>query len=815
MACGNSVTSDYIKNLLVGKDFKSRYFDGVQANGLYGLDLFLNFYQNNVNRADGETDLNATANFVRNPNCWAYDIDLTCCSPWNMHPTLRLNGGILPSSSHHMAGTLISPRHVIFCQHDSFYPPAGSLIRFVTKDNQTVTKTITALQESSAGDFTIGVLDSNVPPTITFARILPDNWRDKFAMNYDNSDFAEELLGVSLNQDKSVLLRRIQIPPQIQNDSVVNVLGYGPGPVDAMRAIRKYDSGSPTFLIVDNTPIIVTTFFRTTSGDAIYSCRHAINDAMLALGGGYTLTPANLDAYSAFLSSERGRAGVGVVQPQSGLDYPLVAPTEDVRYLIADFELSFDDLGEYGAGPKVVPPLKIKYLYNVGCVDYGRPEGFPTPRNADKADIQIVDSAGTVVFDTFAGGTGDSIKDWGADYKLYSWKKSNQICSLLAYKTWQPDAYKNGEGPRRRNYDKYLAPVNAQIDSRAVYKMPKRLRSLSVKSSPNCNTVCGPYTGRISFRNGFNTTLTTADTTINNFRVNTAITFSAIAGSGAGKYSSCPDTSIVAQSITKINGATAPGGDFVIAATDCLWAKKPTTRPAGAAYVIPSPTVPQQIGGNCGPCCKCEDYAAAAEEINRVQAFYVQIGDRVNNVKFQHEANIERWLAQQSCSINPLKLLLVPQRCPYMDVVAMICNPCQECINNSLITVSLTPREVASAEVVAGKTAMYAKGVNGRPVAITKTTTVNQQTGRITTQFSAPFNQITAGANAYLQFRVKFSVKGPYTIDGTLTAVEIATGQRVRTGCADSPATVTRIDATAIKSETLFCTADGKTVFPV
>ena len=64
MACGNSVTSDYIKNLLVGKDFKSRYFDDVQANGLYGLDLFLDFYQNNVNRAGGETDLNATANFV-------------------------------------------------------------------------------------------------------------------------------------------------------------------------------------------------------------------------------------------------------------------------------------------------------------------------------------------------------------------------------------------------------------------------------------------------------------------------------------------------------------------------------------------------------------------------------------------------------------------------------------------------------------------------------------------------------------------------------------------------------------------------------
>ena len=131
-------TVNIITSLIANKDNHSRYFDGVQANGLYGLDLFLNFYQNNINSGNND-DINATTNYVRNPNCWAYDIDLTCCSPWNMHPTLRLPNGSLTGSSNHRAVTLISPRHVLAVRHADFYPPVGSLVRFVTKNNVIIT----------------------------------------------------------------------------------------------------------------------------------------------------------------------------------------------------------------------------------------------------------------------------------------------------------------------------------------------------------------------------------------------------------------------------------------------------------------------------------------------------------------------------------------------------------------------------------------------------------------------------------------------------------------------------------------------------
>lgn len=515
-----------------------------------------------------------------------------------------------------------------------------------------------------------------------------------------------------------------------------------------------------------------------------------------------------------FVFSQNGRKGVGVVQPQSGLDYPFVAPSPDVRYLIADCHLSFDDLGEY-IGVKVTPPLRIKYLYNVGCEDNTPPDNFPVAQNPQNADIRIVDANDRVVFDTFSGAVTYDVRPWGADYRLYSWRKSHEVCSLLVHTTWTPDNDSaNDSEPPKKNYPKYLAPVNAQLDARATYKMPKRLRSISVKSGPNCAAVCGPFAGPVVFKNGRNTTITAGTTAVNNFRVNTPLTFAALAGSGAGKYANCPDTSVVAQPITTINGIAANNGSFVIAATDCLWVKKPTTRPAGASYVVPKPGEQQQIGGNCAPCCECEDYAAAADYLNTTQTFYVQIGQRVENVKLLHEQNVTNWIAQQTCSINPLKLLLVPQRCPYLDVLAMICNPCQECIPSTTVQVELQPSITASAELVAGKTAMYGvgedgRGINGRPWPIALTTLPGNKT-----RFNITFPRIRGGANTYVQFRVKFSVKTQYTVVGTMTATEVATGARIQTGCENSPATVVRVDAVATKSEALYCTLDGKTDFP-
>jgi hypothetical protein len=517
-----------------------------------------------------------------------------------------------------------------------------------------------------------------------------------------------------------------------------------------------------------------------------------------------------------FVTSQTARRGIGAIQPQSGLDYPLTAPSPDIRGLIADLQLTFDDPGEYSpAQPKAQPPYRLRYLYNVGCEPNTPPAGFPAPPSPNAADIEIVDAADRVIFTTFSGTVTRTVRNWGNDYKIYGWNKERQSCSLIVYTTWLPteanDIYH--DEPTRKHYQKFLAPISAQIVSRAVYKMPKRVLTLKVR---NRASVSEPYTGKINFKNGYNTTITAANTTVADFRINTAVTFSAVPGSGAGKYVSCPDTSIEVVPLRRINGISGLKGDFLIAATDCLWARKPvatTTATGGVLSVAPGP-VPQQIGADCPPCCECIEYSDTAEYMNTLGDFYAEIGRRVSVIREQHQKNIDVWVAQQECSRNPLRLLLVPQRCPYMDIVAMLCNPCQECVESTNLTIDIVPETTAlAAEVVPGKTALYGgvAGVNGRPITVTAAPVIidSQQGTRFTTQLP----KIAGGGSAYIQFQVKFAAKVPNTISGTLTAVTV-TGDTILTGCATNSAD-SRIIAQATDSKSLFCSPAGATEIPV
>lgn len=801
MGCLNSLVSNDIYNLIAGKNGKSRYFDGVQTDGLYGIDVFLNYYQNNVNSAGGNTDLESTANFVRNPNCWAYPLDLTCCSPWNMHPTYRLPGGALPYSSNHMAGTLISPRHVIFCKHTQYYPPAGCLMRFVTQDNQTVTRTMTAIEETPEGDFAVGILDEDVPASISFAKILPDDWQEKFAIV--NNKFAPEVLVVALNQDEVVIIQKLLIATAGMfewrnfNEKI---------PVDFARAVRVLDSGNPVFMFVDRKPILLSVFSGADRGDNINAYKNVINTTMLALGAEsgctYTLTPANLEPYA---NLQRDILGVGIVQPQSGIDYPFTAPTDDIRGLVADFQLSIDTPA-FGAPPK--PPFAIKYLYGIGDEE-NTAENFLTPTHV--ADIVVKDSNNAVVFDSTQNGTNFSKELWADTHVIYNWQNESGECHLLANSSC------GAIGAPGQTYHKYLTPQNATLDARAVYLVPRRLKSLRV-----FNPHSGPSTrfaGKINFKNGYNTEIAAGDTTTNNFFVDTRVTINAIEGGGLGKYSNCgcdaedPLPIISAPTpITKINGIPVTNGDFLLGAADCLYARRPTAVINGNLnpaqnFAVAGHTA---VGANCDPCCKCADYADLGLKINQYQSQYAYIGRRVTDIKNIHEQNIQKWLDERNCSLQKtLRLLLVAQRCPYMDVVMMICNPCDNCLHSKSLELVLAPAYAgATAEVVSGYTAMFAANVNGRPWPVSRAV---DSLGR--TVFAVPFSEVRSSDSAYIRFRVKFSVSREYAVVGTLTGT-LLDNTPILAGCDSEENIAPRTPAVAIATQALYCDANGNTNLP-
>jgi hypothetical protein len=502
-----------------------------------------------------------------------------------------------------------------------------------------------------------------------------------------------------------------------------------------------------------------------------------------------------------FIYTPAGRQGIGVIQPQSGLDYPLVKPSEDIRYLLADFYLAYDDAGEYFTDIEpAVLPLRIKYLLNIGCEPNDLPEGAPVPTHA--ADVVVVDSLGREVLNTAAEeAVTCTTTDWGDNYKIYEWTTPDAVCRLVAHTTW-----KTGE-PEPKNYLQYLAPENATLDERAVEKMPRRLRSLRVRQKSG-TLVNGPYTGKIRFKNSYNTEIVAAETTTTDFVVTTRVNFSAAAGSGAGYFPVCGSgydeetNEQIPQPIKQINGiAATPAGDFLMVGNDCMYIRRPTVSEAGG--VRPSTTAQQQIGADCKPCCACTDYVDTALYMNQLGTQYQTIGQRVSGVKAIHEANVDKWYEKRACTVgNPIKLIMVPQCCPLVDVVMMLCNPCSACYLPSTLTLNLSSPDAAGFELECGSTTLFGPDGDSAVTGIG----VAQSGGG--TLFTAQLPAVKAGGSAYVKFRVRALASSPAAITGTATGTFV-NGSAIQTGCPEEASPDERQPAAASKSITLTCTSDG------
>ncbi len=228
--------------------------------------------------------------YVRNPSCWAADVDLTPISPWNS------SGGNLE------AGILVSPRHIIFAAH--FQPAVGATFRFVTADNVVVTRTMTAKTTlpgytSYYPDITVGVLDSDVPASISFARVLPDNWED-----YLPGGVARVPAIVLDQEEKALVADLYNITDQAQ---IYGAMVSFERPTDAQRLafyedIIGGDSGNPACLIVGTQLVLlnVWTFGGSGQGTSVTYWKSALNTIMTALGGGYQLTDADLSAFPSY-----------------------------------------------------------------------------------------------------------------------------------------------------------------------------------------------------------------------------------------------------------------------------------------------------------------------------------------------------------------------------------------------------------------------------------------------------------------------------------------------------------------------------------
>lgn len=130
--------------------------------------------------SDGKSvDIYSQANFgtrtyVRNPNCWAAGIDLTCYAAGNSY----LNRPYLQ-------GILITPKHVTMANHASV--PIGSVFHYVTQDNVCHAVTLANKTRVGSTDLVIGTFDEELPSSITPAKVLPADWREYVGNPYGDT----------------------------------------------------------------------------------------------------------------------------------------------------------------------------------------------------------------------------------------------------------------------------------------------------------------------------------------------------------------------------------------------------------------------------------------------------------------------------------------------------------------------------------------------------------------------------------------------------------------------------------------------------
>ena len=232
----------------------------------------------------------SATNFLRDTNCWAAGIDVTCASPWNS------------AGGRYYAGTLVTPQHFAYAAH--FMAPTGTVFRWIDATNGIHDRTLVD-QRILARDIAIGLLDSPLGAEITPAKILTSGGLSYLRGRYGLRgapgirllalDQAERAWSVS-----SVIMENVttELPDSSSVFANTNLPFYREKAVGG-------DSGNPVFLIVPDFEgtqhaVLFQTYYTPFSGPFIPGNRSAIEAALADMGNSvYTnLTAVDLTGWT-------------------------------------------------------------------------------------------------------------------------------------------------------------------------------------------------------------------------------------------------------------------------------------------------------------------------------------------------------------------------------------------------------------------------------------------------------------------------------------------------------------------------------------
>jgi hypothetical protein len=185
--------------------------------------------------------------YVRNERCWASDLDLTCISPWN-------------STGHTgAAGTAITKNHIVFAHH---YPiSVGATVRFITKNNETVERKLIKSSRMFGTDIVIGLLDEELPSSITPCKLLPKFWYDYIARGYNplismyTGMLVKKIPVLCLDFEEKAIINKLN---GIVGNKEISCMGENDIFEKFNEVIISGDSGNPCFVIIDNQLVLLT-----------------------------------------------------------------------------------------------------------------------------------------------------------------------------------------------------------------------------------------------------------------------------------------------------------------------------------------------------------------------------------------------------------------------------------------------------------------------------------------------------------------------------------------------------------------------------
>lgn len=218
--------------------------------------------------------------FVPNPDCWAAGLDFSCASPWN-------SGDI----GNWRAGTLISPRHILYAEH--FKVPPLVDVLFVAPDGSVSRSRHVARKRVGDSDICIGLLDPPVTNSLAIAKFLPSD-------SFRHLGLLKGIPSMGLDQEEKALVfdldRRF-----FAGTNRISTIAFGKSrnPVrrDFYELPVKHDSGNPLFLFFGSAPVLVGTLHTDWAVDDCSAFLDAIQETMDDLSPGDTLEILDFTGY--------------------------------------------------------------------------------------------------------------------------------------------------------------------------------------------------------------------------------------------------------------------------------------------------------------------------------------------------------------------------------------------------------------------------------------------------------------------------------------------------------------------------------------